>query len=88
MSSAEEMSPVSTQEEELGGGFVTPVVRVFSTVRRRAGPWTATVQRLLAHVRAKGIAWVPEPLGFDEMGREVLSFIPGEVPHDVPEWPS
>jgi aminoglycoside phosphotransferase (APT) family kinase protein len=41
---------------------------------------------LLAHVRAKGLLWVPEPLGLDEVGREVLSFIPGQVPHDMPEW--
>jgi hypothetical protein len=39
------------------------------------------VQRLLAHLRAKGIQEVPEPLGFDAEGREVLSFIPGMVGH-------
>jgi Ser/Thr protein kinase RdoA (MazF antagonist) len=30
--------------------------------------------------------WVPEPLGFDELGREILSFIPGDVPHEMPGW--
>jgi Ser/Thr protein kinase RdoA (MazF antagonist) len=77
---------MSTEEEALTGGFVTPVVKVGNTVRRRSGPWTSTVQRLLAHVRARGLGWVPEPLGFDEAGREILSFIPGEVPHDTAEW--
>lgn len=62
------------------------VVRVGDTVRRRAGPWTPSVQRLLHHVRAHGLAWVPEPRGVDERGREVLAFISGEVPHAMPEW--
>ncbi len=55
------------------------VVRVGGTVRRTAGPWSAQVQRLLGHLRAQGIDEVPEPLGFDEAGREVLGFIPGLV---------
>lgn len=77
---------MSALEEELSGGNFSKVVRIGDTVRRGAGPWTPTVQRLLAHVRAKGLLWVPEPLGLDEAGREVLSFIPGAVPHELPEW--
>lgn len=57
------------------------VVRVGDTVRRQAGPWTPQVQRLLAHLRSQGIQEVPAPLGWDEQGREVLSFIPGQVGH-------
>jgi Ser/Thr protein kinase RdoA (MazF antagonist) len=38
-------------------------------------------------VRARGIDWVPEPRGRDAEGREVLSFIPGDVPaYPMPEW--
>ena len=74
------------QEEALPGGNVTKVVRIGDTVRRTPGPWTPTIHRLLTHIRAKGLNWVPEPLGTDEAGREVLSFIPGTVPHDMPEW--
>jgi hypothetical protein len=73
-------------EEPLAGGNMSRVVRVADTVRRTAGPWTATTQRLLAHVRACGLAWVPEPRGLDEQGREVLSFIEGDVPHAMPAW--
>lgn len=62
------------------------VVRAGDTVRRRAGPQTPTIHRLLSHVRSRGVLWVPEPLGFDEQGREVLSFISGDVPHDMPAW--
>lgn len=70
----------------LRGGNVNTVVRVGDTVRRKAGPQTPTIHRLLSHVRARGVLWVPEPRGFDEQGREVLSFIPGDVPHEMPDW--
>lgn len=74
-------------EEPLSGGFVNPsVVRVGDTVRREAGAWTPTIHRLLRHVRERGLAWAPEPRGLDERGREVLAFIPGEVPHAMPDW--
>jgi aminoglycoside phosphotransferase (APT) family kinase protein len=62
------------------------VVRVGDDVRRRAGEHSATVQRLLRHVRRQGVQCVPEPRGFDELGREVLAFIPGTVPHSMPDW--
>jgi aminoglycoside phosphotransferase (APT) family kinase protein len=57
-----------------------PVVRAGDTVRRAAGPWTDTVHALLRHLRARGVSWVPEPRGRDAAGREVLAFIPGDVP--------
>lgn len=77
---------MSKPEEALAGGNVNKVVKIGNTVRRNSGPATPTIQRLLAHVRAKGVLWVPEPLGVDEAGREVLAFIPGTVPHDMPAW--
>ena len=70
-------------EEPLPGGNVsTGVVRVGDTVRRPAGPHTAAVHALLSHLHAVGFEGAPQPLGIDELGREVLSFIPGTVP-----WP-
>ena len=68
-------------EEKLSGGSMSSVSKVGGTVRRQAGPWSAQVQRLLGHLRTKGLTEVPEPLGFDEQGREILSFIPGQVGH-------
>ena len=63
------------------------VLRVGDTVRRGAGPWTARVHQLLAHLRAKGILEVPAPLGFDAQGREILTYIPGLVGNDpLPEY--
>jgi phosphotransferase family enzyme len=56
-------------------------------VRRAAGPWTETIHALLRHVRARDVREVPEPLGRDEQGREVLSFVDGDVHHyPMPEW--
>ena len=67
------------EETPLSGGSMTAVVRVGDTVRRGAGPWTPTIHALLRHVRAAGFTAVPEPLGLDEQGREVLSLLPGAV---------
>ncbi|QCB95406.1 aminoglycoside phosphotransferase family protein [Cellulomonas shaoxiangyii] len=72
------------REETLPGGNVGGAVRRGATVRRPAGPWTPAVHALLAHVRARGLDGVPDPLGVDEAGREVLAFLPGE-PVDLAE---
>lgn len=65
-----------------GGNVSAGVVRVGNTVRRPAGPWTPSVHALLEHLRSVGFRGAPRPLGLDERGREVLEFIPGDVP-----WP-
>jgi hypothetical protein len=81
------MTTVPDDEMPLAGGNMNTVVRVGDTVRRTAGPWTPTVHEYLRHVRARGVTEVPEPLGFDERGREVVSFLPGDVPGwPAPEW--
>ncbi|MCT9075474.1 phosphotransferase enzyme family protein [Streptomyces fulvoviolaceus] len=67
-------------EQPLSGGNVSAgVVRVGDTVRRPAGPWTPAVHALLGHLHEVGFRSVPRPLGIDERGREVLSFMPGDV---------
>lgn len=74
-------------EQVLADGGVTRVVRVDDTVRRPVRPFTATVQAYLRHLWAQGIDFVPEPLGYDEQGREVLSYVPGDVPVEpLPDW--
>jgi hypothetical protein len=78
---------VADDEEVLAEHGVTHVVRVGTTVRRPVRPFTATVQAYLAHVRARGFLDCPEPLGVDDAGREVLSYVPGEVPVEpLPDW--
>jgi hypothetical protein len=66
-------------ETPLGGGHLSAVVRAGNTVRRPTGPWTPAVHALLKHLEAAGYDGAPRVLGVDELGREVLSFIPGEV---------
>jgi hypothetical protein len=76
----------AVDEQALSGGNMGGAVRVGSTVRKPSKPQSATIQRLLTHVRAQGVTWVSEPLGTDEQGRDVWSFIAGEVVHDRPVW--
>jgi hypothetical protein len=74
----------SDEEQPLSGGRVTPgVVRVGDTVRRPTGPHSAFVHQLLKHLEAVRFDAAPRLLGQDEQGREVLSFLPGEVPADL-----
>ncbi len=63
----------------LEGGNVGGAVRIGRTVRRPVGPWTPAVHRLLDHLRAAGLRAVPEVLGTDARGREVLTFLPGTI---------
>ncbi|MGW8975008.1 phosphotransferase [Streptomyces platensis] len=68
------------EEQPLAGGNVSAgVVRVGDTVRRPAGPWTPAVHALLTHLHEVGFRAAPRPLGIDEQGREVLTFMPGQV---------
>lgn len=71
--------PAVYEEEQLDGGNTTVVVRVGDTVGRPAGPWTPAVHDLLHHLSAAGFAGSPRVLGVDELDREILEFVPGEV---------
>ena len=74
-------------EQVLAEDGVTRVVRVGDTVRRPVRPFTATVQAFLRHLWNQGVDFVPEPLGYDDVGREVLRFVPGDVPVEpLPDW--
>src|SRR5215468_11838039 len=67
-------------EVALAGGDVTEgVVRVGNTVRRPVGPHSPLVHALLTHLESAGFAGAPRFLGIDGSGREVLSYIDGEV---------
>lgn len=67
------------QEIPLAGGNLSTVVRVGGTVRRPLQPWSAAVHGLLRHLEARGFVGAPRFLGIDDRGREILSFIEGEV---------
>jgi hypothetical protein len=67
-------------EIPLAGGDVTEgVVRVGETVRRPVGPHSPLVHALLIHLESIGFDGAPRFLGIDRSGREVLSYIQGEV---------
>jgi hypothetical protein len=67
-------------EQPLAGGNVSSgLVRVGDTVRRPAGPWSASVDALLTHLERAGFDGAPKALGYDERGRQVLSFDAGPV---------
>jgi hypothetical protein len=74
----QEGTAVAEGEERLPGGNVGGAVRVGDSVRRSTGPWTPAVHALLGHL-ADRVPGVPRVLGYDELGREVLSFLPGRV---------
>ncbi len=63
----------------MAGGNVGGATRVGSTVRRPVGDWTPAVHGLLGHLRERGLRAVPEVLGHDARGREVLTHLPGHV---------
>jgi Phosphotransferase enzyme family len=68
----------------LGGGRTTSgVVRIGDTVRRPRKANSEFVRRVLAHLAVKGFEGVPRSLGSDEAGREVFSFIEGDVPCEL-----
>ncbi|MEU0564971.1 phosphotransferase [Nonomuraea sp. NPDC005983] len=73
-------SPEPRPEIPLAGGDVTEgVVRVGDTVRRPVGPNAPLVHALLRHLEEAGFTGAPRFLGIDAAGREVLTFVPGEV---------
>jgi hypothetical protein len=79
--------PSSNSEERLPGGRLTTVMRNGDTVRRPGQPWNKDVHELLQHVRDRGFLLAPEPQGFDEQGREILSYIEGDTSAAVTPWP-
>jgi hypothetical protein len=70
------------REEPLTGGNATSgVVRVGNTVRK---PWqrsTAVVHDYLRHLASQGID-IPQPSARDDLGRQIISYIPGDLAQD------
>jgi len=66
--------------QALPGGFVGDATLVEGTVRKAPPGDAAFVHRLLRHFEARRWDGAPRYLGTDEQGRDVLSFVDGEVP--------
>jgi len=75
-------------EETLPGGNTVGAVRIGDVVHKQASPWTPTVHALLRHLEDAGVEGVPRALGFDDQGRQMLTFLPGEMIGDRVPWPA
>jgi len=71
----------SPPEEELTGGGMSTVLRRGEVVLRGAGAWTPRVHQLLDHLHGHGFDACPRVIGTDDQGRELLTYLPGEVVH-------
>lgn len=59
-------------------GEVREVFRRGDLVHRTPQPWTPAVAELLVHLEEVGFAGASRHRGYDEAGRELLTFLPGE----------
>jgi Ser/Thr protein kinase RdoA (MazF antagonist) len=66
-----------TEELLAGGNVADAVVRAGDTVRKPWTPATPSVHAFLRHLRDKKTPGVPEVLGRDDQGRQVLAYVPG-----------
>jgi hypothetical protein len=77
-----------TGGELLAGGRTTPgVVRIGNAVHRPLRRWTTTVHAVLRHLEQAGFAGAPRVLGFDDAGREVVTYLEGETVAGARPWP-
>jgi hypothetical protein len=84
MRRAPQWPPDPDDEVPLRGGRTTAgVVRVGNTVRRPPSANAQFVRRLLGHLFHSKFGAAPIFLGVDEHGRDILSFIEGDVPAEL-----
>lgn len=77
----------SPEEPLLGGDVTEGVVRSGDTVRRPRSAASERTRELLMHLERVGFRGAPQFLGIDDRGRDVLSFVEGEVAgRPAPEW--
>jgi aminoglycoside phosphotransferase (APT) family kinase protein len=82
VSSTDSDDPGNSGEPLTGDGVTPGIVRIGDTVRRPVRPFTLTVQAYLTHLQQAGFTAAPVPLGIDEQGREILTYVPGDVPRE------
>jgi hypothetical protein len=73
------------KEQKLSGGQNTDVVRIGDTVHRPIGPNSDYVHKILTLLEEKNYIFCPRYLGIDDKGREILSYINGEMGRNI-EW--
>jgi Ser/Thr protein kinase RdoA (MazF antagonist) len=71
-------------ERPLTGGRTTSnIIRVGDTVRRPPKANAAFVREFLGYLASRGFTGAPRFKGVDEFGREILSYLEGEVPSEL-----
>ncbi len=70
-----------------GGNQTAGIVRVGETVLRPGQPWSPAIRVLLEHLATVAPRIAPCPLGIDERGRQVETFIEGTVGHHPLDGP-
>jgi hypothetical protein len=75
-------------EVTLPGGYSTGAVLIGDVVHKPASPWTPTVHGLLRHLEDAGFDGAPRALGFDDQGREMLTYLPGDTVGVRSPWPA
>jgi hypothetical protein len=76
------------REANLPGGNTTGATLIGAVVHKRSSPWTPTVHAWLRHLEERGFGGAPRALGFDDQGREMLSYLPGETIGGRTPWPA
>ena len=67
----------------LQGGSTPGVVRIGRHVHRPRRPNASFIHDLLRHLERVGFAAAPRIRGIDDQGREILTYLPGTVPHST-----
>ncbi|MFG1610788.1 phosphotransferase [Actinoplanes sp. NPDC049265] len=75
-------------EQTLPGGNTVGASRIGDVVHKRASPWTPTVHALLRHLEDAGFEGAPRARGFDDQGREMITFMPGDTAGGRYPWPA
>ncbi len=65
--------------EELQGGRENSIFLSKDKVFRPSGKWSSTVHQLLLHLEREGFKAAPKSYGFDDSGREIVSYVHGDV---------
>jgi len=74
-------------ENPIHAGRTAPgIERVGETIRRPTGSHSAFVHALLRHLDARAFGGAPKWLGVDSSGREILSYLAGDVPPDLGDF--
>jgi hypothetical protein len=82
---AEQEHASGADEVMLPAGRMTQgVIRRGDRLFRPAGPWSGAVHEYLDHLVSAGFAGAPLVLGVED-GREILTYLDGDVPAD-PQW--